>query len=55
MNLQKLDSISANAPYTALLYCPTGVGKSTTVGLIAEHSEGNTLVLDVDRTITRTL
>lgn len=55
MKLQKLDSISANAPYTALLYCPTGVGKSTTVGLIAEHSEGNTLVLDVDRTITRTL
>ena len=42
-------------PYTALLYCPPGVGKSTAIGLIAERSEGNTLVLDVDRTIERTL
>ena len=42
-------------PYTALLYCKPGVGKSTAIGLIAEVSEGNTLVLDVDRTITRTL
>ena len=42
-------------PYTALLYCKTGVGKSTAIGLIAERSEGNTLVLDIDRTITRTL
>lgn len=42
-------------PYTALLYCKPGVGKSTQIGLIAEKSEGNTLVLDVDRTITRTL
>ena len=44
-----------NAPYTALLYCPPGVGKSTAIGLIGEASEGNTLVLDVDRTISRTL
>lgn len=43
------------APYTALLYCAPGVGKSTAIGLIAEKSEGNTLVLDVDRTIQRTL
>lgn len=42
-------------PYTALLYCKTGGGKSTAIGLIAEASEGNTLVLDIDRTITRTL
>lgn len=42
-------------PYTALLYCPPGVGKSTAIGLIAEASEGNTLVLDIDRTIQRTL
>jgi phage nucleotide-binding protein len=55
MNLQKIDEISANAPYTALLYCPPGVGKSTAIGLIAEASEGNTLVLDIDRTIARTL
>lgn len=53
MNLKKIDA--SNSPYTALLYCKPGVGKSTAIGLIAERSEGNTLVLDVDRTITRTL
>lgn len=42
-------------PFTALLYCPPGVGKSTAIGLIAEKSKGRTLVLDVDRTITNTL
>lgn len=42
-------------PYTALLYCAPGVGKSTAIGLIAEKSEGKTLVLDIDRTITKTL
>lgn len=54
MNFQKL-SDTKNQPYTAMLYCPPGVGKSTAIGLVAERSEGNTLVLDVDRTITRTL
>lgn len=54
MNLQKIESMD-NKPYTGLLYCPPGVGKSTAIGLIAEASEGNTLVLDVDRTIQRTL
>lgn len=54
MNLQKVESM-AEQPYTALLYCAPGVGKSTAIGLIAEHSEGNTLVLDIDRTIQRTL
>lgn len=53
MDLKKVES--KNLPYTALLYCKPGVGKSTAIGLIAERSEGNTLVLDVDRTITRTL
>lgn len=53
MNLKQIES--KNLPYTALLYCKPGVGKSTAIGLIAEASEGNTLVLDVDRTITRTL
>ena len=42
-------------PFTALLYCPPGGGKSTAIGVIAEQLEGNTLVLDVDRTISRTL
>lgn len=58
IEMKKLDDMKANAPnapYTALLYCPPGVGKSTAIGLIAEASEGNTLVLDVDRTIGRTL
>lgn len=41
--------------YTAMLYCPPGVGKSTAIGLIAEESDGKTLVLDVDRTIGKTL
>ena len=54
MNLQQIES-GVNKPYTALLYCPPGVGKSTAIGLIAEASEGKTLVLDVDRTIERTL
>lgn len=53
MNLHRIEA--NNLPYTALLYCRPGVGKSTAIGLIAEKSEGNTLVLDVDRTITRTL
>lgn len=55
MNVIKLDEAEVKAPITALLYCPPGVGKSTAIGLISESSEGNTLVLDVDRTITRTL
>ena len=54
MQLNRISDMS-NVPYTALLYCPPGVGKSTAIGLIAEASEGNTLVLDVDRTISRTL
>lgn len=54
MELKKLED-TKNAPYTALLYCATGVGKSTAIGLIAERSEGNTLVFDIDRTITKTL
>lgn len=42
-------------PFTSLLYCPPGTGKSTAIGLIAESSKGKTLVLDIDRTIERTL
>ena len=49
------DVISSDNRFTALLYCPPGVGKSTAIGLIAEASDGNTLVLDIDRTITKTL
>lgn len=56
MEIRKLsDNISVQAPYTALLYCPPGIGKSTAVGLIAEKSEGRTLILDVDRTVDKTL
>ena len=54
MNIQKIDSMK-DAPYTALLYCAPGVGKSTAIGMVADRSEGNTLVLDVDRTISRSV
>lgn len=53
MELKRIEN--KKLPYTALLYCKPGVGKSTAIGLIAEASDGNTLVLDVDRTIERTL
>lgn len=54
--LLTLDALNKQSKaYTALLYCPPGVGKSTAIGLIAEASEGKTLVLDVDRTIGKTL
>lgn len=49
------DNIKDKRPFTALLYCPPGVGKSTAIGLIAEKSKGRTLVLDVDRTLDNTL
>lgn len=56
MKITKItDNQTANAPYTALLYCAPGIGKSTAIGLIAEKSKGRTLVLDIDRTIDRTL
>lgn len=54
MELKKISN-KMDAPFTALLYCAPGVGKSTAIGSIAEHLDGNTLVLDVDRTIQRTL
>lgn len=54
MELKKLQD-NIDKPFTALLYCPPGVGKSTAIGIIAEQTDGNTLVLDVDRTISRTL
>lgn len=54
MELRKLDD-NVNKPYTALLYCKPGVGKSTAIGIIAENTDGNTIVMDVDRTISRTL
>lgn len=55
MEILKLDDMPVEQPYTALLYCAPGVGKSTAIGLIAESSPGLTLVLDIDRTIMRTL
>lgn len=56
MQIQKIDeALKQDLPFTALLYCPPGVGKSTAIGLIAERSEGKTLVLDIDRTIDKTI
>lgn len=54
MEFQKISDMKGE-PYTALLYCAPGVGKSTAIGLMAEKNNLNTLVLDVDRTIQRTL
>lgn len=53
--LKSIESLVQDRKRTALLYCPPGVGKSTAIGLIAEQSDGKTLVLDVDRTISNTL
>ena len=44
------EAIKETPARTALIYCAPGVGKSTALGIIAEKSEGRTLVLDVDRT-----
>ena len=56
MDYPKLtDLVKEKHPFTALLYCPTGVGKTTALGLIAEKSKGKTLILDVDRTVVTTL
>ena len=48
------DLVKEKQPFTALLYCAPGVGKSTALGLIGEKSKGKTLVLDVDRTFVPT-
>ena len=55
MQITKVSDNFSDRPWTALLYCPPGVGKSTAIGLIAERSAGRTLVLDIDRTIDNTL
>lgn len=44
------EAIKETPARTALIYCAPGVGKSTALGIIAEKSEGRTLVLDADRT-----
>lgn len=56
MEINRIDEqMTQDKPFTALLYCLPGIGKSTAIGLAAEASEGNTLVLDIDRTIDRTI
>lgn len=56
MNFSKLEDLTkTKQPYTALLYCAPGVGKTTALGLIAEKSNGRTLILDVDRTVATAL
>jgi len=47
--------MSKARPITALFYCAPGVGKSTALGIIAEQSEGRTLILDVDRTFVNAM
>ena len=56
MEFQSLEkAVESRPPITMLIYCPPGVGKSTALGIIAEHSKGRTLVLDVDRTFATSL
>ena len=51
MEVKKLsEQVGEKRPLTALIYCAPGVGKSTALGIIAEKTNGKTLVLDVDRT-----
>lgn len=49
------EAVKARTPKTALFYCAPGVGKSTALGIIAEHTKGRTLVLDVDRTFVNAM
>ena len=53
--MKLIDLVKEKQPFTALLYCAPGVGKSTALGLIGEKSKGKTLVLDVDRTFVPTM
>ena len=53
--MKLIDLVKEKQPFTALLYCAPGVGKSTALGLIGENSKGKTLVLDVDRTFVPTM
>lgn len=57
MEILKLQTLTKKVrPFTALLYCPPGVGKTTALGLLAERAEGGkTLIIDVDRTVTTAL
>ena len=53
MEIRKLEEkVAERQPITMLIYCPPGVGKSTALGIIAEHTEGRTLILDIDHTFT---
>lgn len=56
LEIKQIDeNIKDKRPFTALIYCAPGVGKSTAIGLAAENTKGKTLVLDVDRTIDNTI
>lgn len=56
MNIKKLEELTkVTKPYTALLYCVPGGGKSTAVGIIGSQSEGKTLVIDVDKTFVNAM
>ena len=56
MEVKKLkNAVKDKKPITGLIYCAPGVGKSTALGIIAEHTKGRTLVLDVDRTFVNAM
>lgn len=49
------EAVKQKQPITCLAYCAPGVGKSTFLGLVGEKSQGETLVLDIDRTFIPTM
>ena len=56
MNIKTLEqAVEKRPPITGLFYCAPGVGKSTALGIIAEQTEGRTLILDVDRTFVNAM
>lgn len=56
MEIKKLsEKVEGRRPLTMLIYCAPGVGKSTALGIIAEKSNGRTLILDVDRTFVNAM
>ena len=57
INFVELDDsfFTQKQPVTALIYGAPGAGKSTALAIIAEKSEGRTLVLDIDRTFDNAL
>ncbi len=56
MSIVSLETlVDQNEHHLMMVYGTPGAGKTTFLGLVAEKSEGKTLVLDIDRTVVTTL